>query len=52
MEKYSILVNDSCRSLFNENIFSTNREPPKGPVTPRELCWSVPGAVDKIHHRS
>ena len=24
----------------------------KGPVSPPELCWSVPGAVKKIHHRS
>ena len=24
----------------------------KVPVTPPERCWSVPGAVKKIHHRS
>ena len=24
----------------------------KGPVSPPEVCWSVPGAVKKIHHRS
>ena len=29
IEIQSILVNDNCRILTNENIFSTNREPPK-----------------------
>ena len=24
----------------------------KSPVTPAERCWSVAGAVNKIHHRS
>ena len=29
MEIKSILVNDSCRMLLNENTFSTNRDPQK-----------------------
>ena len=24
----------------------------KGSISPAELCWSVPGVVKKIHHRS
>ena len=46
--------NDICDLSFLQRLIRNA----KGPVTPPELCWSVPGAVKKnsstlvtVHHR-
>ena len=46
---------DEEKKPMEHNLIYIINYPPilfKVPVTPPERCWSVPGAVKKIHHRS